>query len=437
MPDIDGVEAIRAIRSDSRICDTPFFVMVTAYSRDELLERLANIPVAGVLIKPITPSSLLDSILNTFGQQALARPRKKELLAEVHEARQALQGAFLLLVEDNQVNQEMTVEILARGGIRVDVACNGAEALSMVAQTAYDGVLMDCQMPVMDGFEATRRIRAQPHFAHLPILAMTANAMAGDKEKCLQAGMNDHIAKPLDVNQLFITLQRWVKSSGSQGTLADLRTEDGHLPLIAGLQMDAALQRLDGNSALLRKLLKRFCETQADSLERVRAALAEQDREGAIRAAHSLKGLAGNIGARALMLNAAELEAQLRHGRDEEAELNLQGLVLELQGLITQIEQSLQASPLLAEAYSGSIDMPDEVDLLTLHKGLERLEYLLREDDGRAGECLTEQLAGLTSLGWQSQAEDLERLIGRYQFDQALQLVQALRQRMAPPAGLE
>jgi PAS domain S-box-containing protein len=437
MPDMDGVEAIRAIRGNNRIGDTPFFVMVTAYNRDELLERLANLPVAGVLVKPITPSSLLDCILNTFGQQALARPRKKELLAEVHDARQALQGAFLLLVEDNQVNQEMTVEILARGGIRVDVACNGAEALSMVAKTTYDGVLMDCQMPVMDGFEATRRIRAQAHFAHLPILAMTANAMAGDKEKCLQAGMNDHIAKPLDVNQLFITLQRWVKSSGSQGPLADLTTDDGHLPLIAGLQMDAALQRLDGNSALLRKLLKRFCETQADSLERVRADLADDDREGAVRAAHSLKGLAGNIGARALMLNAAELEAQLRHGRDEDAELNLQGLALELQGLITHIEQGLQTVALPPTAPVGTAAMPSEVDLVRLRAGLERLEYLLREDDGEAGECLSAHLVGLASLGWKSEAQDLERLIGRYQFDQALQLVQALRQRMTLSAGLE
>ncbi len=435
MPDMDGVEAMRAISSDTRIGETPVFVMVTAYSRDELLERLGNLPVAGVLVKPVTPSTLLDSILNTFGQQALARPRKKELLAEVHDARQALQGAYLLLVEDNQVNQEMTVEILARAGIRVDVASNGAEALSMVAKTAYDGVLMDCQMPVMDGFEATRRIRAQAHFAQLPILAMTANAMAGDKEKCLQAGMNDHIAKPLDVNQLFITLQRWVKASGARGALPELTSEDTHLPVIAGLQMDAALQRLDGNSALLRKLLKRFCETQADSLERVRAALAVDDRDTAVRAAHSLKGLAGNIGARGLVLNAAELEAQLRHGRDDEAELNLQGLVLELQGLISQIEQGLQATPQPPEAYAGISLAAADVDIAALNAGLERLENLLREDDGEAGECLAAQFSGLLSLGWQTQAKDLERLIGRYQFDQALQSLQALRQRMTLATG--
>ncbi|HRL94785.1 MAG TPA: response regulator [Pseudomonas sp.] len=435
MPDMDGVEAMRAISSDTRIGETPVFVMVTAYSRDELLERLGNLPVAGVLVKPVTPSTLLDSILNTFGQQALARPRKKELLAEVHDARQALQGAYLLLVEDNQVNQEMTVEILARAGIRVDVASNGAEALSMVAKTAYDGVLMDCQMPVMDGFEATRRIRAQAHFAQLPILAMTANAMAGDKEKCLQAGMNDHIAKPLDVNQLFITLQRWVKAPGARGALPELTSEDTHLPVIAGLQMDAALQRLDGNSALLRKLLKRFCETQADSLERVRAALAVDDRDTAVRAAHSLKGLAGNIGARGLVLNAAELEAQLRHGRDDEAELNLQGLVLELHGLISQIEQGLQATPQPPEAHAGISLAAADVDIAALNAGLERLENLLREDDGEAGECLAAQFAGLLSLGWQTQAEDLERLIGRYQFDQALQLLQALRQRMRLATG--
>ena len=428
MPGMDGVAAIREIRQDPQLTTPPFFVMVTAYSRDELMERLADAPVADVLVKPITPSTLLDSIHNAFGKAAPARPRKKELLLEVRDAREALHGASLLLVEDNVVNQEMAVELLSRAGIQVAVAGNGAEALSMLAHQRYDGVLMDCQMPVMDGFEATRRLRAQREFADLPVLAMTANVMAGDKEKCLQAGMNDHIAKPIDVNQLFITLQRWVKPSGSKGDLPVDDRQATQLPPISGLQLDAALQRLGGDTALLRKLLLRFCETQADCQAQIEAALAAGDRESAVRVAHSLKGLAGNIGARALAFNAAELEARLRHERDEDAAQTLQSLAVELQVLIQHISQALReqvvASPVRAPAAR-------EVDRQLLHAGLVRLEQLLRDDDGDAVHSLGELLEQLVGVGQQVAAAELERLISRYEFEDALQVLLKLQQDLA------
>lgn len=426
MPGMDGVAAIREIRQDPQLTTPPFFVMVTAYSRDELMERLADAPVADVLVKPITPSTLLDSILNAFGKAALARPRKKELLLEVRDAKEALHGASLLLVEDNVVNQEMAVELLSRAGIQVAVAGNGAEALSMLAHQRYDGVLMDCQMPVMDGFEATRRLRAQREFADLPVLAMTANAMAGDKEKCLQAGMNDHIAKPIDVNQLFITLQRWVKPSGPKGDLPVDDRQATQLPPISGLQLDAALQRLGGDTALLRKLLLRFCETQADCQAQIEAALAAGDRESAVRVAHSLKGLAGNIGARALAFDAAELEARLRHERDEDAALTLQSLAVELQVLIQHISQALRE-----QVVASPVRAPREVDRQLLHAGLARLEQLLREDDGDAAHSLGELLEQLVGVGQQVTAAELERLISRYEFEDALQVLLKLQQDLA------
>lgn len=434
MPGMDGVAAIHNIRQDQQLTTPPFFLMVTAYNRDELMERLGNEPIAGVLVKPVTPSTLLDSILNAFGKPALIRPRKKEQLLEVREAKQALRGASLLLVEDNLVNQEMAVELLSRAGIQVAVAGNGAEALSMLAHQSFDGVLMDCQMPVMDGFEATRRLRAQREFADLPILAMTANAMAGDKEKCLQAGMNDHIAKPIDINQLFITLQRWIKPSAAQGTLL----VDDHavepLPAISGLQLDAALQRLGGDNALLRKLLRRFCETQADCEQQIESARAAGDREAAVRVAHSLKGLAGNIGARTLAFTAAELEARLRHERDDDARLTLQKLSVELQMLISQISQvlheDLSASPVHDPVVQNRV-----VDMALLKSSLAHLEQLLRDDDGDCARFLSEQLEALIGIGQQQTAAELERLVSRYQFEDALQLLLKLQQHLAAPAG--
>lgn len=434
MPGMDGVSAINEIRQDPQLTAPPFFVMVSAYSRDELMERLAGAPVADVLIKPITPSTLLDSILNAFGKVAVSRPRKKELLLEVQVAREALRGASLLLVEDNVINQEMAVELLSRAGIQVAIAGNGAEALSMLARQRYDGVLMDCQMPVMDGFEATRRLRAQREFADLPILAMTANAMAGDKEKCLQVGMNDHIAKPIDVNQLFITLERWIKPSGPKGELLADNSQTVQLPAISGLQLDAALQRLGGDTALLRKLLRRFCETQADCQAQVETALASGDRAGAVRVAHSLKGLAGNIGARALAAHAAELEACLRHARDDDAALALHTLVVELQLLIGHITQALHEQD-ASLARGKTVALEPAVDRQLLKAGLARLEQLLREDDGDSARCLNEQLEAVVGIGQQQAAAKLEHLISRYQFDEALQVLLKLQQELAAEDG--
>ncbi len=188
MPGMDGIETIRQIQQQAGQ-QAPFFVMVTAYNRDELLEKAAELSIQAVLVKPLTPSTLLDSILTAFGQQALLPTRRVSSEQAYRQAITALQGAYLLLVEDNPVNQEMAAEILQNAGIRVDIANNGAEAIAMISRIQYDGVLMDCQMPVMDGFEACRRIRLLHPDGKLPVLAMTANAMVGDKEKCLAAGI--------------------------------------------------------------------------------------------------------------------------------------------------------------------------------------------------------------------------------------------------------
>ncbi|QTN27334.1 response regulator [Rhodoferax sp. AJA081-3] len=209
MPGVDGVEAIRRIRANEAIAETLATVMVTAYNRDELVESAQGLRLDGILEKPVTPSGLLNTISAALSRTLHVTSAPHRPTSYTSMVAQ-LTGACVLLVEDNEINQELAADILTQAGLRVDVAGDGAQALAMVAQCDYDAVLMDWQMPVMDGFEATRRIRAQLRFANLPILAMTANAMTGDREKCLAVGMNDHIAKPIDVNELLNTLVRWI-----------------------------------------------------------------------------------------------------------------------------------------------------------------------------------------------------------------------------------
>lgn len=211
MPHVDGIEAVRRIRSNPEVAQTLTIIMVTAYSRDELLERAKDLRLEGLLEKPVTPSSMLDAITNVCKIRAVVKSPHPQNNRTYEEALAHLRGSHILLVEDNAINRELMVDILTDAGIQVDIAFHGAEAVQKVEHTAYDVVLMDCQMPVMDGFEATARIRSNPRFARLPILAMTASAMVSDQEKCLAVGMSHHIAKPIDIEQLTIMLADWVK----------------------------------------------------------------------------------------------------------------------------------------------------------------------------------------------------------------------------------
>ena len=256
---------------------------------------------------------------------------------------QRLHGAFLLLVEDNEVNRELTLDILSYAGIRADVAVNGAEAVEMVSRADYDGVLMDCQMPVMDGYEATRKIRADAHYADLPIIAMTANALPGDRDKCIASGMNEQITKPINVRQLFLILDRWVKLQRPRDdtAVASAALHETSMPQLAGVNMDEAMECVNGNIALYRKLLMLFREKQADAVEHIRAAWQSGDRETAARLAHTLRGLAANIGAEELVNKIRELEAALRNGQDELAASWLKEVDQSQQALLGEIDRAM------------------------------------------------------------------------------------------------
>jgi CheY-like chemotaxis protein len=215
-----------------------------------------------------------------------------------------LGGARLLLVEDNPINQELATDLLTQAGLVVQVAQNGREALDMLAGHQFDGVLMDCQMPVMDGYEATRALREQAQWRELPVIAMTANAMIGDREKALAAGMNDHIAKPIRVAEMFSTLARWVRPKSSVAVSPRPATAF-ELP---GLDSQGALVRLGGDEQLYRRLLEMFRDRESDFGENFRSAYAMGDVTKAARLAHDLKSVSGTVGAQALSEAAHVLE---------------------------------------------------------------------------------------------------------------------------------
>ncbi len=340
MPDMDGIETTRRILTDPDITHIPIVIMVTAYGRDEVMQRAKQSGVTTTLLKPVNEQLLHRAILEAFGHREAA-PLPDTSAIEISHTSGRLKGAHILLAEDSPFNQQVATELLQSAGITVDLASNGKEAVEKALRhtpCGYDAILMDVQMPVQDGLEATRNIRKHAHLNDVPIIALTAYAISGDRDKCLAAGMNDYIAKPIDSQQLFTTLARWLKPASSeppsdreapQGIQAapdsaldsdlDVDMSPGLPEKLDGIDVSKALQRLGNNPSLYLRLVDIFIEDYTDIVDRIRKNLGEGDRDTAIRLAHTLKGASGTLGAQDLQAQARNLEQMLAAG-DENSE---------------------------------------------------------------------------------------------------------------------
>jgi len=245
----DGIETARAIKQSGRIKELPTVVMVTAYGREEARQLAEGADIKGFITKPIMPSTLLDTIMRALGREQIHESDDFDQVHVENNDIASLKGARILLVEDNEINLEVAVELLRANGLIVEMARDGKQALALLEKSEFDGVLMDCQMPVMDGYEATKQIRKQEKYKDLPVLAMTANVMAGDREKVIEVGMNDHIAKPIDVDEIFHIMAKWISPSSNYVPSSELSTED-----------QVGILGLDGYSQALQVLEKLECQ---------------------------------------------------------------------------------------------------------------------------------------------------------------------------------
>lgn len=324
LPGMDGIEACRRIKRHPHLVKIPKIVMITAYGREAVMKQAEEVGVDGFLLKPVTPSVLLNTVVETFGGETIPKDGtggREELRVEGLDG---ILGARVLLVEDNELNQQVATELVESAGLRVTVANNGLEAVQAVCGGApdagFDLVLMDIQMPEMDGYQATGAIRKDGRFKELPIVAMTAHAMTGDREECLRAGMNDHVTKPIDPDELLRTLCKWIPAGEREVQPREIVTEGeavwphADLPDMPGIDTKAGLARVAGNADLYRQILLRFRRANANAVAELRRALDDGDSDGAQRLAHTMKGVAGNIGANAVFEAARDLEAQLRGG---------------------------------------------------------------------------------------------------------------------------
>ncbi|SEG13603.1 response regulator [Thauera chlorobenzoica] len=345
MPGMDGLETARTIRAQ-RLQQAPYLMMVTGFGNeiDEQTAREAGI--TAIVTKPLTPSDLFDAMIRLLHRSRPGTAARVEH-ADPSEARLTrFDGTRLLLVEDNEINREVASNLLEDAGFAVTSAVDGHQAVALLQAGAdFDVILMDMQMPVMDGLQATRAIRTLPGFATLPIIAMTANALTEDRQRCFEAGMNDFVTKPIDPDQLWTALLRWLPGRRSAANAPPSAKASPPLPAaglldhpVAGLDPALGLERCLGQAGLYRELLEQFIRQQRGSAEQLRRALEDGDHHSVRHLAHTLKGVAANLGAVGLEQRAAALEQSLREGRDPAAPAPLR---LQVEALGSTLESLL------------------------------------------------------------------------------------------------
>jgi polar amino acid transport system substrate-binding protein len=418
MPTMDGVEAGRKIKQEVGLKRVPTVILITAYGREEVMHQAEVSGLDSFLIKPVSPSTLFDTVIHALkkGGGKKRRPVGTNI--------QQLSGK-ILLVEDNLVNQQVAEEILLEMGVQVEIVGNGLEAIEALRGGDYDLVLMDIQMPEMDGYAATRRIRAEPRYKNLPVVAMTAHAMSGERERCLAAGMNEHVPKPIDPAQLNAVLSRWLETTNRLPN-RDTVTDEPNLPTeLPGIDLPWGLERIGGNKRLFLKLLREFAANHRNAIETIEKQLADGNREGARRELHTLKGVAGNIGARILQQEAGNLEQVLVAGKqDVELPQSFRRAFTTLFDGLAGLRMPAKPLVYTADIEDAAILEGDVNDLLS------RLQQMLLEGNPEAATLLGPLQVLLPEPGQWEQLEQIGVLLESYEFDLALPILKKITEGM-------
>jgi signal transduction histidine kinase/DNA-binding response OmpR family regulator/HPt (histidine-containing phosphotransfer) domain-containing protein len=364
MPDLDGIETLHLIRAIPALADLPQILMVSAIGGEDVAAQAEAMTATAVVAKPVESSALFDAIGSLFGGPGSGEKSRRKVGGKVSAPR--LSGARILLVEDNEINQQVAMELLSDVGATIDLAPNGRLAVEAVlcGAVAYDAVLMDVQMPEMDGLQATQAIRRVVGPDRLPIIAMTAHAMDKDRQRCLDAGMDAHVVKPVDAEVLFEVLGRLIKPreglrpSPCVPAREPAETDGDGLPhALPPFNLTVALRRVNGNRALLRRLIVNFHERFAPSVSEFSRFVDAGKPEDAQRLIHTLRGVAGTLEVKPLAAAATTLERALRDGRFDEVPHLLGALEAALKPALAAAA-SLAAPPQLSAVLPSMVCRP-------------------------------------------------------------------------------
>jgi len=413
----NGVELAESIASNFLLTKLPPVILASSHSFEHITDKFKYEYIAGVLSKPFTVSSLLKTINSSvFGEKVKNLTPGNDGHEQDLVRMRPINGAHILLVDDNEINQLIASDVLKRIGLTVDVACNGFEALKCLESNQYDCVLMDVQMPIMDGYVATQKIRQDERFKHLPVLTMSANAMKSDREKAKDAGMDDFIVKPIIKDQLYSTLLTWIKpiKSALPGELtgqARASNDEALLPNIPGINVHEGLRGVCGSIESYNKLLTKFISNQSNAVELITHALQEGDKVMAARIVHTLKGLAGTLGAQDLQLSAETLEEELIEGTGQEESL-LNCLALKLKETFANIRVALSN-----RETGNEPNVVISQHELTLK--FAKLQACLESCDAESGDLLKEIINFVQDEAVKSDLLELNQRVENYDFDGA------------------
>ncbi len=475
MPGIDGIETARRIRANAELAKTPAMLMVTANGREEARVEAEQAGLEGFLLKPVYASVMYNTLLEMLHIEhtPIWRKNRNNDNSNSVKAAKGLNGKHILLVEDNPINQEVATEFLCDAGVVVKIASNGLEAVDMVDKEQFDLVLMDIQMPVMDGLEAARKIRSEKFMTDIPIIAMTAHAMAGDREKSLNAGMNGHINKPVDPIELYDVMRKFIKdrsestsvesnsystkkhnfsfdsTSDSNGLQFEKVSENDSnlIPsflYIEGINHKAAIKRLNNKPVMFIKVLNDFKRSYADESKKIRDLFRAGDAKELLMRAHTLKGVAGYMGADNLFQSALKVEEFIRHNKEI--------LIAETANIVETLAQSIEkvleaiskvtlpsnSETLLYQSLQSQSDFKPsdknirtnslnernlKIDRTISFEMLNRFILLLRKGDATVSDMITDIGRILTEYGYSGELIKIMELIDDIEYEAAGDIV--------------
>ncbi|WP_236891290.1 response regulator [Desulfoluna limicola] len=427
MPGLDGIGTLHHINQRYGTSKRPAILLVTPHDQEEMHGESLESLVDGFISKPVNPSVLFDAITMIFNREP--RQRTQQHQAPRQDRLASIAGAVVLVAEDNPINQLVAREFLTLAGLHVDTVKNGLEALAAMAEKEYDLVLMDIQMPELDGLEATRRLRSMPEYDHVPIVAMTAHAIAGDREKSLDAGMNEHLTKPIEMDKLMGALIRWIKPGCRPvpepcGDPAPPQPEDA-LPSLTTIDQHKGIKNVGGNRTLFKKLLRDFYHDHCGAKEEIELEMAHHKHGRAIGALHTIKGVAGTIGATVLHATAANLEHQFRRGDGQKTARAFNDFSLALQGVMTELR------PLAIQGGPPTMASPEAFSRTKAHELISHLETGLEEGNCEVEDMVPRIRETLTVLETEEAVEAIIGHIQMIEYDKALETLEAIKKTIA------
>ena len=428
MPEIDGIELIELIRQERKYPHLKI-IMITAFGKEDIARKAGKLDVDGFISKPFTYSGLFNLIMSSFGKEGQVKRNGISKGDKHKKTIEKLKGAKILLTEDNEINQQVATELLENAGFIVDVANNGKESIKALLNSEspdyYDIVLMDLQMPVMDGFSATKEIRTHSKFNKLPVIAMTADAMSGTKEKCLEAGMNDFVTKPIDPDEVFGALVKWINPNTIKidNTLTEKNpgienseTENISIPEINGIDIELGLSRVGGNKKLYFNLLKKFHNNNMDFKQQLISSLRNNDAELSERIVHTLKGVAGNLGMVELYDSAKILEENIKKDLNAVTPPQIDQVEEKLSKILNQLKSKIDVGE--CDQEKGMVTKEE------VNYKLNLLQKKLEEFDSDAIKILED--IGIIK-GYESLCHEIMGLIKKYEYENALILLKKIK----------